>query len=199
MLKLNDYGAFAPMVAAAGSIIAMGSAIALGFKGRARWEPIEEDVPRGPQKVGGLVSAVAIALIWAQMNEMRYAGTLTRIAVGCLIGLVISALAYGLLQMLIYEAVRKKPTAPNDSMETERMKVIGGLWLKKNAKSKLLEKSVNVQRLFEESEYTKDDLWDRLSQGLAKMFFTIGYLGLTVAGTVALGSTAILIALKMQE
>ena len=44
-----NYGPFSSLVGTAGSIIATGAALRLGFKGRARWGPSEEDVSNGPQ------------------------------------------------------------------------------------------------------------------------------------------------------
>jgi hypothetical protein len=56
--------AFDQIVADAGALIAAAGAILVSWKGRARWEPWEEDVPKGPQQVAGLVTAVAIGVLW---------------------------------------------------------------------------------------------------------------------------------------
>jgi hypothetical protein len=207
----KDYGAFAPIVSAAGTILAMGAALTLGWKGRAKWEPVEEDVPRAPQKVASLVAALMVVLIWAQWNEIQYKGTLTKLVIGCSVALIVSLVVYGLLNGFIYTAVRKKKGAPPDSTETEETKVIGGLWLNKNAKEhvgkpegpqvpgQLPAQTLTVQRMFALSEYEKDEVWSRPSQQLSSMLFTLGYIGLIVAGTVALGSGAILTGLVMKK
>jgi hypothetical protein len=211
MILDKDYGAFAPIVSSAGTILAMGAALTLGWKGRARWEPVEEDVPRAPQKVAGLVAALMVVLIWVQWNAIQYKGTLTRLVIGCSITLIASLVVYGLLNGLTYTAVRKKKGEPAGSTQTEEIKVIGGLWLNKNAREHVGKPEgpqvsgqpraqiLTVQRMFALSEYVKDEVWSRPSQQLASMLFTLGYLGLIVAGTVALGSGAILTGLVMKK
>lgn len=200
ILDSNNLGPFAPIVAASGSIIAMGVALRLGWRGRAKWEPIEEDVPAGPQKVGGLAAAILVALLYARMYDLRFESILTKIAIYCLIGAVLGLLVYIMLQMLIYEKERVPPGAAPGTRKTEMIKVIGGLWLRRKARGKLLEEDGpdTVQDLFAGAAYQKDALWSRFAQGLSKVLFAIGYICLTVAGTVALGSTSILIALKMK-
>jgi hypothetical protein len=114
---------------------------------------------------------------------------------------------YGLLQGYTYDKVRKKAGEPDDSKQSERIKVIGGLWLRKYArdrKGKPEDGSDNariltVGRMFAMSEYDKDDLWSPASQQVAKMLFTLAYLGLIITGTVALGSGAILAGLAMKK
>lgn len=201
MIYTTDYGPFAPVVAASGSVLAMGLALGLGWRGRAKWEPVEEDVPAGPQKVGGLVAAVVVALIWARMFDLQYGSTLTAIAVWCLAVAVVSLLFYMMLQMLLYDVERVPAKAAPGGPPTERVKVIGGLWLLPQAKNKIGEKDGpnSTQELFEGAAYKKDLLWSRPAQGLAKVLFALGYIGLTVAGTVALGAASILIALKMRH
>jgi hypothetical protein len=195
-----NYGPFAPVVAASGSILAMGAALRLGWRGRAKWEPIEEDVPAGPQKVGGLAAAIAVALIWVRMYEIRYETDLTKIAIYCWILAFVSLLIYIMLQMLLYEKERTTATSTPGNVEIERLKIVGGLWLLPKAKRKLAEQDGpgTVQELFEGAAYNKDLLWSRPTQGLSKVLFAIAYVTLTTGGTVALGATSILIALKMK-
>lgn len=203
----TDYGQFAPIVSTAGTILAMGAALSLGWKGRAKWEPVEEDVSAGPQKVASLVAALMIVLIWVQWNEKSHQGQLIKTMVGCSIGLIVSFIVYGLLQGHTYDKVRKKAGEPDESTQSERIKVIGGLWLRKYArdrKGKPEDGSDNariltVKRMFALSEYDKDDLWSPASQQVAKMLFTLAYLGLIITGTVALGSGAILAGLSMKK
>ena len=104
--------------------------------------------------------------------------------------------------------VRKKAGSTPTSKATEEVSVIGGLWLTKAAKKRLGEPEepddpgtqapLTVQKLFAMADYDKDLLWSRPSQHLASMLFTIGYLGLIIAGTVALGSGAILTGVIMK-
>jgi len=208
LMVFKDYGAFAPIVSTAGSIMAMGAAITLGFKGRAKWEPVEEDVAKGPQKVASVVASLLIVLVWVQFNDVRHKNTLTSLVIWCSCALIVSLLVYGLLKGYVYKRVRKKPGSAPTSKATEEINVIGGLWLTKAAKERLSEPEepdapgkqapLTVQRLFAMSDYDKDLLWSRPSQQFASMLFTIGYLGLIIAGTVALGSGAILAGIVMK-
>jgi hypothetical protein len=43
----------------------------MGFRGRAKWEPSEEDVSAGPQKVAALITAVGIVIIWVRINDPK--------------------------------------------------------------------------------------------------------------------------------
>lgn len=208
LMMFKDYGAFAPIVSTAGSIMAMGAAITLGFKGRAKWEPVEEDVAKGPQKVASAVASLLIVLVWVQFNDVQHKNTLTRLVIWCSCALIVSLLVYGLLNGYVYKKVRKKPGSAPSSKATEEINVIGGLWLTKAARERLLgpeepdapgkQAPLTVQRLFAMADYDKDLLWSRPSQQLASMLFTIGYLGLIIAGTVALGSGAILAGMVMK-
>lgn len=210
-MAVTDYGVFGSVVSVAGTIVAMGTALTLGWKGRARWEPVEEDVPRAPQKVASLVAALIVVLIWAQLNDIQYKNTLTRIVIGCSAALIVSLIVYGLLQGFIYTKVQKKRGSPANSKATEEIKVIGGLWLKKAARERVgmpeskqepgqpPSQTLTVQRMFALCEYLKDELWSRPSQQLASMLFTIAYLGLMITGTVALGAASILTGLVVKR
>lgn len=198
ILVSPDYGGFAPIVKIAGSVMAMGSAIGLGWRHRAKWEPIEEDVPAGPQRVGGLIAAITIALIWVGLNS---SSLLTKITIYCLADALLSLFIYILLQMLVYDRVSVRPNALSGTHQTESVKVIGGLWLRADARQELRKEDgpKTVQELFAGREYKKDLVWPRAAQGLAKALFALVYIGLTVGGTVALGAASILVALKMSN
>jgi uncharacterized membrane protein YjfL (UPF0719 family) len=107
-IMVKDYGAFAPIVSIAGSIMAMGAAITLGFKGRAKWEPVEEDVAKGPQKVASVVASLLIVLVWVQFNDVQHKNTLTSLVIWCSCALIVSLLVYGLLKGYVYKRVRQK-------------------------------------------------------------------------------------------
>jgi len=196
-LSNPDYGVFANVVAVSGTIIAAGSAIGLGWRRRAKWEPIEQDVPAGPQKVGSLISAVIIALIFVTWNGPEFQGALSKTAIWCLAGTVVSLIIYTLLFALVYE---KEEVVPDSSPPTtRRVKVIGGLWLTKPAKEKLGTDGANtVQDLYEGALYRKDLLWPKIAQQISQSLFILAYLGLICAGTIALASASILTSLKMK-
>ncbi|HYE24709.1 MAG TPA: hypothetical protein VEG32_05865 [Clostridia bacterium] len=194
-----DFGIFAPIVAAGGTIIAMGFALAVAWKGKSDWEPVEEDFPKLLRRIGGTVSACIVALIWVQWYGVGHMRTLTSLAAWCLGGLIASAIVYIMLYSVVYKAVRVLPNTSRANPRTEEVRVVGGLWLRESAKKRLNRKGgpETVQELFEGAAYDKDLLWDKSVQQLSKALFAIGYLGLTTTGTVALGVTSILVALKM--
>jgi hypothetical protein len=193
VLLKADYGPFAPLVAASGCVLAMGAALLFGFKGRARWEPNEIDVPSGPQKVASLVACVSVALIWFNFNNTASALVLTRITIYAMAFTVGSLLVYGSLKGFVFERIYRVGKGTN----WKTTKVIGGLWLLSQVRELRRNSHVSIQDIFASYEYDKDYVWSRPSQQLASLLFVVGYLGLTVCGAVTLGSVGILISLKM--
>jgi hypothetical protein len=188
ILMFTKFGPFSSLVATVGSIMAMGAAIALGWRGRARWEPDEEDIASAPQKVGSLVAACAIALIFFLMSTKEQVPALTRIAVYCLATTVASLLVYTMLvNGLIYEKVISRE---------KTIKIIGGLWKTGTARKAQKKEDVTTQELFAGAQYKPDKIWPRFARGLSKVLFLLGYFGLSVAGTVALGTVAVILGTK---
>src|SRR3954449_7976183 len=91
---IKDYGVLTNIVAHAGSLMAAAAAIGLAWRGRTKWEPSEEDVPKAPQKVAGLLSAVAITVIWASLQEPMYTPVLSKLSLGLAFGSLISLCFY---------------------------------------------------------------------------------------------------------
>lgn len=190
MLSAQDYGPLKDVVAAAGAIIAAGTAITLSWKGRARWEPTEQDIPAAAQKVGGLVAGVLIALMWADWRDAGHVDTLNRTALVLLGATVVFLLVYGyLVGVQTYEIVQA--TGPPRH-------VIGGFWLTREAKANKARYRVSTnQELLEGAAYNTGRLWSRPSRQLAKASFQLGYLGLTICGSLALAAAAIRLGLKV--
>jgi len=200
MILFDDpkYGLFTNVVGTAGTLLAMASALLLGWKGRARWEPSEQDVDQGAQKVGGLAAAVIVAVIFLTFSKPENSPTLLRIALWCLVGTIASLLIYSSL-ITIY--VRTQYSGTQD----ER-KIIGGLFLRKDAqdifnkeKAEAKERGEfppTLQELFKGAIYDVDKLWSEFSRVLSKGLFNLAYMGLTVAGTVALACASIAIGLR---
>ncbi|WP_372666282.1 hypothetical protein [Amycolatopsis kentuckyensis] len=179
-----DYGSFAGLVNVAGTIIAMGSALALTFRGRSRWEPSEEDVPRGAQKVSGLLAAGAVALLWVTYREQPQ-------EIGWHLPVVLGSLTFGFL--LLYGFLIGNQTYEVERMAgatTKQVKIIGGFWLTAKARS-LVAKGKTRQDILAGAAYQLDRVWPRPARSLAKLSFVVGYTGLVVCGTVALGAVAI--------
>jgi hypothetical protein len=189
MLAAQNYGPLKDVVSTAGAIIAAGGAIGVSWKGRANWDPSEQDIPAGAQKVGALVASVTIALMWASWRSGKHIGALETTALVLLVLTVVFLLVYGyLVGVQTYEVVRSDGT-------TER--VIGGFWLMETAKRSRAEHKVTTQELLEGAAYDVDKLWSGPSRQLAKSSFLLGYLGLTICGTVALAAAAIRLGLAV--
>ncbi len=179
--------------------MAMSGALLLGFKGRAKWEPSDQDVDKGAQKVGALASAVLIGFIFLELSKPEDVPTLMHLALICLIITVVSLLLYSALTT-IFVYVQWQDTS-------EQRNIIGGLALTAEAREALNRETKRakeegqvpptIQELFKGSAYEIDQLWSRPSRAMAKILFTLGYLGLTIAGTIALASASIAIGHRM--
>jgi hypothetical protein len=188
----DNYGPLTNLVGTVGSIVASGAAIGLAWRGRTKWEPSEEDISKGPQKVAGLVAAVMIVLVWALLNRSAQIGLLVRFAIGLTLLCVLSLLVYGFfVATQTYYVV----LAPKLN-ETVKANIIGGLWLTDQAKKSKSKNKVTTQVLLAGAAYDPDALWSRASRGLAKMLFVLCYLVLTVSGTLALTCAAIILGLR---
>jgi len=198
ILADRDYGIFTNLVGAAGTIIAMGVALGFGWRGRTKWEPSDQDLEKGAQKVGGLVGAVLIAFIFITYKKPEDVPTLRSISLWCLLATVVSLLVYGwLILNFIYVQYGDTPQARN---------IIGGLFLDRDAKT--LYKKVRAdhialgqfpptkQEFFKGALYDIAKLWSGSSRFITKSLFNLAYFGLTICGTLALACAAIAIGFK---
>jgi hypothetical protein len=166
------------------------AAITFTWKRRAQWEPSEQDVAAAPQKVGGLLTAVGIGIIWKRLNDVTYDPLLTRLAVGLAVGCLVSLIVY---TFLISTKTYTQQYSPSRNQTASR-KIIGGFCFEEAAKAKLLERpDLTVQDLLSGAGYDPDRVWKPACRAAAKVCFILGYLGLTVCGSIALASTAILL------
>lgn len=203
---MDEHGVLGGVVAAAGCVMAAGAAIALGWRGRASWEPCEQDIRSGPQKVGSLVASVGIAVLYVSYRDPESAGSLVTLVLGLGAATVAALIAYGLMVgVLVYERVVMNPAAPETATRDERVMVesiIGGFWLTASARQEMARARVEsreprtIQTLLAGRSYDPDLVWDRLPRSLAKQSFVLSYLALTACGTLALAGAAILIDLS---
>jgi ABC-type uncharacterized transport system substrate-binding protein len=185
----SNYGIFTDLVKTAGFLMSAVAAIGLTWRGRARWEPSEEDIPKGPQKVGGLLTAVALALLWTFAADAQHLRFLANIAVVTAIVCLASLLIYGyLISVQTYEGSAKKG----------EKKLIGGLSLKPAAEDALKrsENPLTAQEFLKLNRYDPDKVWTRPGRALAKSSFILFYLGLTLGGSLALTCAAMIILYK---
>ncbi len=178
----DAFGPLTGLVGTVGSIFAAGIAIALTWRGRARWEPSETDIAKGPERVGGLVTAVLIVILFVVTRPQGSVGLLPVLAIFLLLVCVASLLAYSYIT----------GTNTYDDAKRDR-KIIGGFKLTPRAKREMRAQKLTEQRFFGTVEYDPDEVWPRSSRSLAKLVFVALYLLLVVSGTVAIAAAAILI------
>jgi hypothetical protein len=191
-----DYGPFGSIVSGAGSLIAVGGALLLTWKKRSDWEPADEDLPLGAQRIAGLAICVVIAALWFSQHDQP-SSSLLFAAWACLAAALLFAAAYGvLIGMFTFE--RQVATGPRS---TVRRKIVGGFVLTGQAKRLLKNQrpQVTLQEIFKGAAYDPDHVWTRSSRSLAKLCFFLAYIGTVVFGTAALAAAAIAIAQPRQE
>ena len=188
----TDYGALTGLVQAAGILISAALALGLTWRRRARWEPSEQDIPKGAERVGGLVTAVLTAVLWTQMKDQASMASLTELAMWGTAVTVVALLMYGyLVRVYTYEIDESTATA------TKRRKIIGCFTLTPRAKN--LTKEHTIQEILEGAAYDPDKVWTRESKALAGQSFVASYLVLTVAGTSALTAASMIFLLSQQR
>jgi hypothetical protein len=185
-----DYGSLTPVVVAGGSVVSAVAALGLAWRGRAKWEPAEEDLSRAPAQVSGLISAVILVLLWVFFGKDGSRGILAVIAGVAAAITLISAIVYGVLvAVYVYDRL---VSVQSDTSTT--IKIIGGFRFTAQA-DKVREKNpgLTTQELLKGAAYDPDRVWPRSSRALMKAAFTLSYVGLTMMGTTALAATAILL------
>lgn len=185
----ENFGILTGLVDDVGALMAAGLAISLAFKGRNSWEPSEEDIPNGPARIAGSLTAVAVGYLWFQSEKLFEEGLFSSILFIAMPCVVISFLIY---IVLITVFTFDKVTAVSDK-DCKTEKIIGGLWLSGPARDGLREKNATVQHLLEGAAYDSDLIWPRFSRALSKVFFVSAYLALIVSGSVMLTAGAILL------
>ena len=175
----DEFGPLTGLVGTVGSLFAAGVAIALTWRGRARWEPSETDIAKGPERVGGLVTAVLIVILFVVTRPQGSGGLLPVLAIFLLVVCVASLLAYSYIT----------GTNTYDDGKRDR-KIIGGFKLTPRAKREMRTQKLTEQRFFSTVDYDPDEVWPRSSRSLAKLVFVALYLLLVVSGTVAIAAAA---------
>ncbi|SRR6266446_1265069 len=189
---MADYGVLTGLVGGIGALIAASTAIMLSFKGRQKWEPSEEDIPKGPVKVVGTLTAVGVGLLYYWASQLRYnENTYFWITIVCAFSLVLGFLAYVIL-ITVYTYERQIVVEG----EMKEDKIIGGFWLTSQAREvqqQYPETKNNIQRLLQGAAFNVDDVWPRVSRALAKVFFLLAYFTIIIGGCLALAAVAIML------
>jgi hypothetical protein len=177
-----DYGPLKEVVAGAGAIIAASTAILATWSGRAGFGLSADELPRGAQRVGGLLAGLAIVLIWVSWRDGAHNHQL-----------VVAIIALGsvtLASLILYASLIGTLTYEKVELDGSTRRIIGGFWLTPQARAKR-KAGTGVQQLLEGAAYDTEKLWSRSSRQLATLTFLIAYLALTICGTVALAAGAI--------
>lgn len=190
----QDYGPLTDLVKYSGLLISAAGAIGLAWRRKANWEPSEQDLPKGPARVAGLLTAIVIAVIWTQFAFAWYKWPIAKAAIALGAAALVFFLVYGyFVARLTYE---KETSVGRNKSKQE--KIIGGFALTPDAKEALV-KAGNIQRLFQGAAYDPDLVWTRESRALARQLFALCYIGLNVCGSLALTCAALLFLLPSQQ
>ena len=187
----SNYGLLTGLVDDIGALIAAAGAIILAFRGRNRWEPCEEDIPKGPAKISGSLTAAGIAYLWYRSETLFDAGIFFSVLLYCAIGVVVGFLTY---VMLITVFTFDRAIAVSTT-EIRTEKIIGGFWLHKLARQEMRNRdgAPTTQKLLEGAAYDVDKVWPRFARGLAKISFILAYLLVIISGSLLLTSGAIIL------
>ncbi|MQA19186.1 hypothetical protein [Rugamonas rivuli] len=180
-----DYGQLKDIVGAATSLMAAASAIGVTWLRRAKWMPPEESVPGGTLRVAGLVSAVAIGILFLERQKI---GLETMLLIGALAGLftIMS------LTISIYTNTRYSFVYPESSKRGAPLKrTLGGHKLTAEAQHISEERRMEPQALFVNAAYDKNLVWTQSSQALVQTASVLGFIALQASGSIALSAIAI--------
>ncbi len=182
-----DYGDLAPLMKSLGWLASAAAAITLtAFGIKTAWAPIQEEIPGGASRIAFLITAGLLGLLWFQaatdVTQGQWLLPALRIAlVATVAGF---AITYFGLSTLIYNHVISA---------TVTKRIVGGFWLKSNAREALKENDTTVQSVFRGNGYDQDRVWPRWSRGLAKLVFLLTYLAFIAGGSGALTIGALLV------
>jgi len=188
----RDLGELSGLVKGAGILISAVVAIGVTWRGRARWEPSDRDLPKAPQRLAGLLNGVILAIAWVFLASPSHAGLLAVLASVLVSAACMFFIVYFLhVAILTYEVEPEtlQPGRPTPVAE----RIVGGYWLTREANRKRLLKTKPVspgEYLMEVGQ--PDKVWPRPARALAKVVLMLGYIGFVVCGTAGLTCAAIL-------
>jgi hypothetical protein len=188
----SSSGQFAGLVRTAGAIMSASFAIAFAWRRRSRWEPSEQDVDNGAERVAGLLTGLFIVLLWVRFSTPEFKNPLTDVAIALGVITLLMLILYGyLVSNQTYYVLKNDQGEP-----IPRRNIIAGFRLTEYAthESKPPEAGqppVTLQAVLEKVDFKPDLVWPRGSRSAAKAVFVICYILLVVCGSVALASAAV--------
>jgi len=180
----TDYGDLALLVKAAGWLASSAAALILSWRGRSKkWIPVQDELPQ-IATLGRLLTIGLLALLWfGSATDLTQGHWLVRIVIGSAVLTVVLFLVNNFaLTNLIYQS--RTPTG-------QSIKVLGGLWLKAEARASLSKDT--VEGFLAGNAYNKDRVWTRPSQGFAKMLVYTTFIVFTASGSSVLAGGALLL------
>jgi hypothetical protein len=175
------------IVKGATAALAMIGALYAGFKGRAKWEPHDQDVPKGAQRFGSLGACVLVVLILYFFGSPKYAVVVAAIMVVVLIVGFLSYQTYQYLtSSLIYELEKVTKGVSG------RIKVLGGERQDLSVQAqKEIKRGATVQELVEGCGGDLEKIWPQESRAKTKQKYERSYTLMIICGTTALACVGI--------
>jgi len=173
------------IVKGAAAALAMVLALYLGFKGRAKSEPHDQDIPGLSQRIGALAACVFIGMIVYFLGIPQYAWIIAVITLVCLTVAIVSYTRYQFLTTThIYNIERVAKG------RSQRINILGGDTLTPKAK-KHHKAGEPIQKLIDGCGGELGNIWDNSSRARTRGKYELSYIGMVVGATTTLGCVGI--------
>jgi hypothetical protein len=172
------------------ALVAMTIALYKGFKGRAKWEPSIEVVPKASQRWAFLASLVLIVLVMFFFSDQSRS---TIVAVIMVIAFLAGFFAYRDYHHLISARIYDQPVIRDGFRSTINILVGGSEDLKPEAKTHLQQNpNDTIQNLINGCGGDLESLWSKDVLANVKFRYETAYIAMVTGGTLALGCAGIL-------
>jgi hypothetical protein len=189
---MSDFGPLAQVVAYAGYISAAALALRVAWAGKVLWEPDIQDLAKAPARLAGVVSGVAIVLLFALSRtspEWRW-----------LVPYSLTFCGVGLLGLLGYIILLAAYTV---QCEGDAERTVAGFWLTEVARQILAGTSdhllpgqkppQSVSDLYCGTGKKPDRVWPPIAQGMAKATLVLIYIFFISPTTLAIATGALIL------
>jgi len=173
------------IVKGAAAALAMIMALYLGFKGRAKSEPHDQDIPGLSQRIGALASCVAIGIIVYFLGVPQFAWALALIMVAALIVVLTAYFKYQFLTTTHIYTIERVVKG-----ESKRINILGGDVLRPAAQAKR-DEGKSIQQLIDGSGGDLGHIWENDARARTRQKYEASYIGLMAGATTALACVGI--------
>lgn len=178
-LAATDYGVFAPLVAIASAIMAAGGAIVILWAGPlGKWRPPDADLPGLTKRIIFLACSVVMVLL-ALESTPENIDWMKKLGWGLLGGCVALGITYSAFRYGLYHS---KLNAGG----TGREPILGGIWLRKEAKCTMKENNVTELDDLLDGAPGPQAIWSKSSRFLARVLILATFIAFVVSATAAL-------------